>query len=61
MIGKYEQHLLFWKLSKIGGAVFLTDISNYIYAFLGMTGFITLGNYWFLGCIFLQYYLPPNM
>lgn len=38
MIGKYEQHLQFWKLSKIGGAVFLTEFLNYIYAFLGDDG-----------------------
>jgi len=26
-----------------------------------MTGFITLENYWFLGCVFLHYYLPANV
>ncbi|MFK4390312.1 hypothetical protein ABH916_002240 [Peribacillus frigoritolerans] len=52
LIGKYEQHLQFWILSKIGGAVFLPEFLIIFTRFWGMTGFITLGNYWFLGCIF---------
>lgn len=49
---KYEQHLQFWVLSKIGGAVFLTEFLIIFTRFWGMTGFITLENYWFLGCVF---------
>lgn len=57
IIGMYEQHLQFWKLSKIGGAVFLTEFLIILTRFWGMTGFITLENYRFLGCVFVHYYL----
>lgn len=57
IIGMYEQHLQFWKLSKIGGAVFLTEFLIILTRFWGMTGFITLEKYRFLGCVFVHYYL----